>query len=247
MKVYNNIRANEEKYKHFAECVNTDICEKMADIAKAVESEFIGDPSDKHRFEAYGCTHINDISGVSYDGFFAYQNGGYSVTEVYQNNVDSSYHFLNEQTEYMNTCEKNLYDSFFNDNKEKLQAMNLTAEFSYSDLENNPELQREFEEYENEGFDPAILFFENWIDRNEEKNIFFRVSINFKDAPYYRSKYATTIFEFSINEETLLKHDVETFIKVFKHKFDRALKEDSIQAQEKEKERKKQIELKKAV
>ena len=193
---------------HFANSVYAELAAKIQNLAETVKEDFISDQS----FDSYGCTNINEISGKSYDGFIAFQDGGFEVSELYRSDTDSSYHLTQAQTDTMNERQEFCYECFRSDNKE----LNLPEDYGYADIPE--EFQNHFTEYEAEFFEPALMRFETWVDRDQSQSIFLRLSLNYRDQPYYRSKYDETLFEIKVTAEQFLSKDNEFFIKLFNRK-----------------------------
>lgn len=161
--------------------------------------------------ESYGDVNLEQVSGVSYDGFWAWQNGGYEVNALIRCDQDPSYHPCNAMTEWADEQSKYCWKSFLEDN-------NLPLGAEWDDLTDKQ--QNDLSDYETEFFEGALLQFECWQEDNKnhnlhgEYNIFMRISVNFRDAPYFRSKSADTLAELTIPQDEFLKMDMSALCKV---------------------------------
>lgn len=197
-----------QETKHFDDKVPQNIRDRIAELVQAVHDDFISDQRDAH-----GCARIDEISGVPIPGFWPFQDGGFQVSEFYRSDIDSSYHFTPSQTDAMNEQQEYCYECFASDHKDKLLAAGISEEkledTDYRDIE-KAELENEFADYENEFFEPALLRVEIWV---EKESVYCRLSVNYKDQPYYRSEYDETICEFNLTFEEALSITSEDFIK----------------------------------
>ena len=127
---------------------------------------------------------IETISGNAYDGFIPFQDGGFQISGFYSNNP-WDYHFSNGQKEYNELQSRHCWDQFLRDN-------DLESGIEWGNL--TDQQQSDFAEYESEWFEPALVQFEVFADNfrygENKPSVTVRVSVNYKDAPYYRGKYA---------------------------------------------------------
>lgn len=210
---------------NFKDRVPQDMRDKLLSVALLVKNDFIADLGGWP--EPYGDGGMEKISGKSYDGFWSRQDGGFEVSALYRSDTDSSYHISSAQSEYMQGHEKYCYECFASDNKEEFKAAGIDPEwYSYDDLPED--LQTAFNDYECEWYEPALLRFEVWIDPPEDDYsggrdapgmVFFRLSLGYRDAPYYRSKNDETLFQFKLKPEDVLKRDAGFFLKLIKRKY----------------------------
>ena len=127
---------------------------------------------------------IESIHGNAYDGFIPFQDGGFQVGGYYSNNP-WDYHINAAQKEYNATQSIDCWDQFLrvNDFESGIEWDNLTEKQKY-----------EFSDYELEWFEPALVQFQVFADNfrygGNKPSVTVRVSVNYKDAPYYRGKYA---------------------------------------------------------
>ena len=116
---------------------------------------------------------------------------------------DTSYHFTKQQFEHMDARAKDCWESFLSDN-------DLPEDLTYEDLSDDQ--QNDLSDYKSEWFDPALLRFETWIDR--DSTVFLRLSLAYSDAPYYRTKHDNeTLYERNMTEDELLATDVSSLAK----------------------------------
>jgi len=168
-----------EQFKYF---VPAELQEKIQSIATELELNF---HVYKGNAETYGCIHIDPIEGNYRDGWIPHQHGGLSVSDFILSDIDNSRHLTEEQTEFINESYSDCWKSFCHDN-------DLDETIAYNDL--SDEQQNELADYENEWFEPALLEFQIFVDGSEDDlQVVCRSSINYKDAPYYREKYAEDI------------------------------------------------------
>lgn len=173
-------------------------CETIAAIQKIIEqvelSELVGRSA-----EFYDSQETNPIEGNYKDGWIPKQDGGYSIDAFIRSDADSSYHLTREQTEYMRECENNMMEIFKSENN--LEEVDYDNEYLCDRLA----------EYELEWYEPALLQFQIFVERknrfddDSEKQIVCRLSINYKDAPYYREKYAEDIKVIAFDEQEFIQ------------------------------------------
>lgn len=165
--------------------------QKLIDLAEHAE-DFISDPyQTRHWLEPYGTASTNPIYGYDPGGFIPFQDGGVEVNEFYRCDMDSTYWFTEKQAEYMYEFEKDMYKCMAHD-------LELPEDWDYDALPRDK--QNEICEYENEWFDPALLRLEAWVEGyhrggcdKDGPHFYLRVSLNYRDAPYYRTKYDDTL------------------------------------------------------
>lgn len=191
-----------EETRNFADSVPQTIRDKLYTLAVAVQDNFISDQG-----ESIGTSRLDAIYGYAYDGYIPFQLGGYEVSEFYHNDVDPSYHFTEAQTDYNNKSLENCYKSFAFDHS-------FEDDFTIDCL--SPEMQDAFYEYEYDWFEPALLRFELWV--KDLSTVELQLGINYKDAPYYRTKYDDTLFTLSLPIKDIMQINSEDFIKLLEGK-----------------------------
>jgi hypothetical protein len=82
--------------------------------------------------------------------------------------------------------------------------------------------KEEFSEYELEWFEPAMVQFEVFADNfrygENKPSVTVRVSVNYKDAPYYREKYAEDLKSTCYDLEEFMKLSVQELFELHKVK-----------------------------
>ena len=159
----------------FKNIVPSEVQEKLLRIAESIEANFTDVITSG---ESYGCARMDVIHGMSYDGFIAFQDGGYTVSDLFRCDIDSTYHFNDTQTAYMNQQEKYMMEDFYNDAK-------VLSGTSYNDM--TDEQQMKLQEYEQEYYEPALVSIELFVNMDDDI-VTMRTEINYRDSPYYREK-----------------------------------------------------------
>jgi hypothetical protein len=200
--------------EHFAENVPTELRDKLAELAEAIEENFISD----YNHDAYGCTHINEIYGYHISGFIPFQNGGYEITELYNNGWSTGSYFTEAQQESESESYDYMVECFLHDVLD--DHATVARDFSYEDL--SEDNKRKFEDYEAEWFEGVLLRVEMWIDRGKgatwgsdypSESVMIRLSVNYNDAPYYRSKSDETLKELNFSLDEIMQLSGENLIK----------------------------------
>jgi hypothetical protein len=169
---------------HFNESVTVEVQTKLKEFSENVLENFIS----KFR-EGFGCSRIDNIYGIASSGYIPLQKGGYMISEFYSNDIDKSNHFTKKQTEFNAQC----YESFLTEYKRD----NSIDEIDYDDVD--------FQNAESEYFEPCALEVRIWIKKDDM--VILNVSVNYRDAPYYRFKIAETIIEKSMTIDEFMKLD----------------------------------------
>lgn len=175
--------------KHFNKSVPANIKNKLFEIVNLLD---INDITNNR--ESLDASTIEEIIGYSYDGFWAWQQGGYSFDTSFLFNCDSSYHFSDKQTEFFNQLQKYCEDDF--KREFKVDAINYDDE--------------EFQAYEDEYLDDLSCLLRVRMYCKDDK-VFFDVSINYKDE-YHREKHNEYLIEFEYTFKELLKTDNQEII-----------------------------------
>lgn len=187
-------------YNNFKKIVPENVQEKIRSLAESIEfDDLISGWKDSESEQ-----EIRPIEGNYREGWMPNQDGGFSVDQFYRSDADSTYHFTQKQSEYMAIYYDTMLESFCRDN-----------DIESIDYDNDGMLDR-LVEYENEWFEPALLQFQVFIERldrfddSSEMQVVCRLSINYRDAPYYREKYAEDIKQeiYSLDEFMKLENSV---------------------------------------
>lgn len=203
-------------FKHFENHVPAELQQKLFEIVEEVNATFFND----YCAENFGEGQVEEISGIGYSGFIPLQDGGFSCSVFCHNSTDSTYDIHPDQSKYNEKSYQNMLESFAHDCLEKSfsEAKEWAKNLDWQEL--SEETRERLYEYETEWFEPALLRFEIWVDRNSR--VFWRLSANFRDAPYYRSSMDSTICEGTLAQESVLNCNVFAFLKLMKVKADKA-------------------------
>jgi hypothetical protein len=199
---------------NFKSSVPVAIQTKLKALADMAENEWHNTiVLGNRRYGSEGEVRINEIEGNYVSGWMPKQDGGYSVENYYRSDVDSSYHFTEKQTDFVNEQSKQCFDSFLSDNE-------IDSETEWDSL--TDEQKEEFSQYENEWFNDGALLqlqmFAEGFDNSmwsKEKQITIRLSINYKDAPYFREKYAEDIKQVILSVDEFMAQDNKSIIQQF--------------------------------
>lgn len=180
--------------KNFQSTVPEKIQEKLLNFSENVELYDIAKTYDKERIE--------EISGHSYDGFISLNRGGFEISAFADCGYGSGSYVTKEQEKFIDQLRDQVEQDFREENN------------IIKDQELTDEQWNEFCEFEcnNEYFEPLLIRVEIWVKDNIDE-IFFRLSIGYKDAPYYRSNYDETLNEFTITFDEFLNTDNDKIVK----------------------------------
>lgn len=197
------------KFDNFKKIVPENVQEKIHALAESIEFDnLISGWKDRESEQ-----EIYPIEGNYREGWMPNQDGGFSVDQFYRSDNDSTYHFTQKQSEFMTDCYNDMLESFCRDNDiESIDCIDY----------DNDDMLDKLSEYENEWFsDPALLQFQVFVERFDRfddyspMQVCCRMSINYKDAPYYREKYAEDIKQkiYTIDEFMQLENNdiIESF------------------------------------
>lgn len=197
------------KYDNFKKIVPENVQEKIHSLAESIEFDDLISGWKESESEQ----EISTIDGNYRDGWIPYQDGGFSVDQFYRSDADSTYHFTQKQTEYMSRYYDDMLESFYRDND--IESPDCIDYDSVSVMER-------LSEYEYEWFEPALLQFQVFVERfdrfddNSPMQVCCRLSINYKDAPYYREKYAEDIKQEIYTIEEFMQLENSAIIESFK-------------------------------
>lgn len=249
-----------QKADHFKTWVKPSTINAMANLAELIQSDFIDSPlqlrvkrKDGTLFYASSCletlgmeSRLEPISGVGYDGFIPFQAGGFKITQFFISDSDSCRHFTTAQTDFMDSLVADCAKDFLIDTGKE--------SFDYSAASEAE--QAEWEDHERAYFDEtsaAILRVELWRGDHEEGYlpsqgfvtldsgiIFLRVSVGYRDSPYFRSANDETIFEMNMHEEDFLRAGKKKILSRMFQKMRAAIARDSKQKRESEKQKRRE-------
>lgn len=157
-----------------------------------------------------------EIEGNYRSGWLPRQDGGFMLRQWARCDEDSSYHFTEKQTEWVNEQSKQCWNAFLSDN-------GIDSETSWDGL--TEEQQSECSDYENEWFrDGAMLELQVFVNgyspydsgADLEERVTIRLSINYKDAPYFRERDAEDIKTEILTVAEFMAQDNAAIIERFK-------------------------------
>jgi len=201
--------------KHFKRDVPEAIQTKLAALANLSENEWENTLVTGHKgFGGLTDTRTDEIQGNHVSGWIPRQDGGFTVSKLYSCDVDSSYHFTQKQTDFVNKQSANCFEAFLSDN-------NIDNETQWDGL--TEKQKEEFADYENEWFnDGALLQFQMFVEGFNSSDMFakhkqvtIRLSINYKDAPYFRERGAEDIKQVVFEIDEFLSMENMDIIKQF--------------------------------
>lgn len=175
-----------ETLRHFKSSVPVQVQVKLRNLAESINLDDVRNRTG----EAITEYSLGEIEGNYRSGWIPHQDGGFVVSQLVRSDIDSSYHFTEKHTDYVNEQSDNCMKSFLLDN-------DLESDTSWDDL--TEEQQEQYFSYELEWFQDGAVFgvemfvngYTDWKD--EEKTVTIRTYINYEDAPYFREKYAEDI------------------------------------------------------
>lgn len=193
-------------YTNFKRIVPTALQEKVRLLANSVD---LHDLISGHQ-ESMSEQTVHEIEGNYRDGWMPNQDGGYSVDQLYMSDMDSCRHFTENQTECMSAYYDDMLKTFMSDN-----------DIEEMDYDDQGLLDRLYE-YDSEWWEPALLQFQVFVERKDKFddespfNVVCRLSINYKDAPYYREKYAEDILFRTYRPMEFMQTENHVIIEQFK-------------------------------
>jgi hypothetical protein len=192
--------------KNFKSSVPALVQDKLHVLATNIQLAF----SDvvTHRCEAYGDVQLSEIEGNYVSGWMPRQDGGFNVSLLVVSDLDSSYHITEKQTEFVNEQSKNCMQAFCMDN-----SLDEDAEMS-------DETRDEYYEYERDWFaDGALIQIQMYASgypgsywEEKEQTITVRVSVNYKDAPYFRERDAEDVKTLILSEAEFMAMCIKDII-----------------------------------
>ena len=181
--------------KNFKASVPSNIQTKMSTLSQAIFDNWDKIVVGSMCNETQGEVRLDEIQGNYVSGWMPSQDGGFDISCWYRSDIDSSYHFTEKQTDFVNEQIKNCFESFLYDN-----GIDETEFNEQYDLETgNEDFRQEFCEYEMDWFKDGALFSVQMFlegfgtyDDGEGQHVTIRSSVNYKDE-YAREKYAEDI------------------------------------------------------
>lgn len=192
---------------HFKSSVPDAVALKMYVLASLIHEDYISEQG-----ESYGTKQLSEISGIGYDGYIPFQDGGFEVTDMYPSTPWTTT-FNAAHEEFLNKESDRCLENYMHElMRQGRRADDLPVDATYEDL--TEKQKEEYGDYENEWFEPALLRFATWISMdtkwgNEAKEVNFRLTLGYSDGPYYRdSKDDDTLYESSMSIEDFIKVDI---------------------------------------
>lgn len=193
------------KFDNFKKSVPQNVQKKIHALAESID--FCDLISGHH--ESMTEQEISPIEGNYCSGWMPLQDGGFSVDQFYQSEIHMPT-FTQKQQDFISDQYNDMLECFMSDNG--------IEEIDYED----EALMNRLHEYENEWWQPALLQFQVFAERvdrfddNSPLQVCCRLSINYKDAPYYREKYAEDIKQEIYSLDEFMKLENNAIIESFK-------------------------------
>lgn len=176
--------------KNFKASVPANIQTKMSTLSQAIFDNWDKIVVGSMCNETQGEVRLDEIQGNYVSGWMPSQDGGFDISCWYRSDMDSSYHFTEKQTDFVNEQMESCRESWYSDNS-------IDSGTDWDDL---TEEQREsFCEYEMDWFQDGALFSVQMFvegfgtyDDGKRQHVTIRSSVNYKDE-YAREKYAEDI------------------------------------------------------
>ncbi len=155
---------------------------------------------------------MESIHGNAYDGFIPFQDGGFQVGGFYSNNPWDC-HISEGQKEYNERQSNACWEQFLCDYK-------LESGIEWDNLTDRQ--KEDFSEYESEWFEHAFVQFQVFADGFQQgsgkPSVTVRVSVNYKDVPYYREKYAEDLNSTSYDLDEFMQLSLQELFDLHKVK-----------------------------
>lgn len=181
---------------HFDASVSPTVANKLHAVALLVQHNYISDYKQPNG--SYGDSNLTTIGGKPEDGYVPFQQGGFEVTDFYQCDQDTSYHLTSKQSEYMAKLDKACLEQFCEEND--IVNVNDIPD-GMSDI---------LSDFEANWYEPTLLRFRIYIKHNL---VCMRLSVNYKDMPYYRNDSDELISEHTLSIDDFMTADNNELIK----------------------------------
>jgi hypothetical protein len=196
---------------NFKSAVPFEVQSKLKELAELASFDDIVTSSLK--FAGYGGQSMNEIEGNYKSGWMPKQDGGFEISEYYSSApYDST--FTDKQKDFLEDQVKQCFDAYISDYRRE------DADIPYEEW--TEEQREQFNEYENEWFSAgALLQLQMFVDgygeysREPEKTVTIRLSINYKDAPYFRENGAEDIKQVVLSIDEFMAQSNEDILKEF--------------------------------
>ena len=182
--------------ENFKNSVPANVQAKIKNIADVILANAENSVMAEFHIEYYSDWRIEEIHGNYKPGWIPYQDGGFSVSGFVCSGWSSGGYITQGQEDNMLAQEKYCIEAFISDYDLEIEY----SDFDYNDLDE--ELQDKFSDYEREYLDdPALLQWQVYI---KDDKIILCASLNYRDAPYYRQKYAEYIIDREIDLDVFM-------------------------------------------
>ena len=183
-------KTNLQHLQHFNKSVPVKTQHKIHQLARLIA---INELSNNANIEALTESRIDEISGVSYSGYIALQEGGFKPYVFADFGLSSGKFYSKEHEKFAMNLQQQCSDDFCKDN-------NIT-EIDFD----NDDLMSRLCEYESDYFEDyaCILSVEIYIEHND--NVRINYCAKYRDAPYFRNKYAEVLKSYKMNISSFMK------------------------------------------
>jgi len=180
--------------KHFNTAVSVELQERLESFSAEALDNFISDFK-----ESNGCSQVEELFGVAQSGWIPMQMGGFTISEFYHNDIDSSYHFSKKQTE-------------FNEKYYTAQIADYAKEHGLDEIDYD---DTDFQDWEVELFDEALLRLVAYVDNFGLVQL--ELSVNYTDAPYFRLKADKILKKMAFTEQEFMTVDFDEIFEQLKN------------------------------
>ena len=198
---------------NFKTSVPSDLITKLSELSQAIVLRDIIGGS----VEGYGEQRIEEIQGNYVSGWIPKQDGGFTVDELYSNSTDEN--ITEKQKEYNWKQYQDCFAQFIYDVLSR--SDDDDSEVLHEDL--TEEEKEQFYDYEREWFEPCLVQVQMFVDGygeycGDDKQVTIRLSVNYKDTPYYREKYAEDMRQVILEIDEFMAIDNQAIIDQLKGK-----------------------------
>ena len=189
--------------KNYAPILSAQTIEKLTAIADIAEAT--GLFTDAHALDLSEITR-EPIEWQSRDGYISHNKGGEVLTVWHYGALGSGQYITKGQHKEKERLQEMLRDDF-------IKEYELTGEAT-TNYYNHPAFEQYETEFLEDGSDTDLLEFRASID--DADNITLDLSICYKDAPYYRSRYFETIGKLELSLKQFEHISLESVEKYFR-------------------------------
>jgi hypothetical protein len=205
-------KEREDLTGHFNSRVSQTLRNKILEIAEYAQGEGLEDFAPAWK-DSFGKPRIDDVYGHSYDGFIAFQDGGFDVNQMYASGYGGGCYFTQGEREFTEEQRRECVINYFREtfNLDRVEAEEKEAGHWWEELTETQ--QEELSQSESDWCEEVLLRFCIWVSR--EGGVVLRLSLGYRDAPYYREGYDETIIEKTFRESKILRFDAKTIWEKF--------------------------------